>query len=164
MKKITEKMDVFTLKIQTLYDIEKELEKVLPKLAKAASDSELSENLLAHLDETKKQGERLEKIFDIIGENPSKSKCEAIRAIAEDGAEIIKSNTSTQLKDTMIASAGRETEHLEIANYMSAILEAKQLGLSEVSELLSETLQEEKLADERLEKAMKKNFQEEVLV
>ena len=163
MKKITEQKDVFTLKLQTLYDIEKELEKTLPKLAKAATDTELSENILTHLEETKEQSKRLEQIFEMIGEAPSKSRSEGIRGIVDDGEEMLKANSSTQLKDAMIASAARETEHLEIANYMSAILEAKQLGMMQAEELLTQTLTEEQNADKKLEKAMEKSFQAEVV-
>lgn len=161
MKKITEQRDLFTLKLQTLYDVEKELEKALPKLGKAATDQELSEGIMLHLEQTKKQAERLEQIFEMLGETPSKNKSEAIRGIVDDASEMLKTNTSTQLKDVMIASSARGAEHYEIANYMSAILEAQKLGMTDAEELLQISLEEEQKADKELEKSMEKNFEEE---
>lgn len=163
MKRITEQKDVLLLKLQNLYDIEQELEKTLPKLAKASTDPELAEGFLVHLEETKEHCKRLERIFEILGETPSKMKSEAVRGIEEEGNQIAKMNSSTQLKDTMIASSARFAEHLEMAGYMSAILEAKKLGLKEVEEILEQTLKEEQDADKKLEHAMEKNFQSEAV-
>jgi ferritin-like metal-binding protein YciE len=161
MKKITEQRDLFTLKLQTLYDIEKELEKSLPKLGKAATDGELSEGIMLHLEQTKKQAERLEEIFEMLGETPSKNKSEAIRGMVEDTSEMLKTNSSTQLKDVLIASSARDVEHYEIANYMSAILEAQKLGMSDVEDLLQLSLEEEQTAEGELEKSMQKNLEKE---
>lgn len=151
------------MKLQSLYDIEQELEKTLPKLAKASNDPELAEGFLTHLEETKEHTKRLKKIFEILGETPSKLKSEAVRGIEEDGNWVTKINSSTQLKDTMIASSARYAEHLEMAGYMSAILEARKLGLKEPEELLEQTLKEEEAADKKLEQAMEKNFQSEAV-
>jgi ferritin-like metal-binding protein YciE len=164
MKKITEQKDVFVLKLQSLYDIEKELEKALPKMAKMASDQELVDGFNAHLEVTKEHAKRLEQIFDMIGEAPAKVKSESIRGIEEDTNWITKTNSSSSLKDTMIASAARNAEHLEMAGYMSAILEAKQLGLTQAEEILNENLKDEQFADKKLEEAMQKNFQNEPII
>jgi ferritin-like metal-binding protein YciE len=164
MKKITEQKDVLVVKLQALYDVEKELEKALPKLAKAATDPELTQSFTDHLEETKNHAVRLEQIFEMLGEKPAKNKIEGIRGIVEDGTSVAKINSSTQLKDTMLASAARYAEHYEIAGYMSAILEAEKLGLLQIQELLNQTLDEEKNADKKLEAAMEKNFQSEIQI
>ena len=158
MKKINTATEVFVTKLQTLYDIEKQLEKALPLLAKAASDPELTKGFLEHLEETKNHSVRLEQIFTILDEPIQKLKCEGIRGIVEDGSWVIKSKAPENLKDAMLASAARYAEHYEMAGYMSAILEAEILGLTEVVELLNDTLQEEQTADEKLELAMQTNF------
>lgn len=159
MKKITEQKEVLLLKLQTLYDIEHELEKSLPKLAKAATDPELTNAFSTHYKETKNHIKRLEEIFELMGEKPEKEKSVGIRGIAEDSQELSKLNTSTQYKDTILASSARFAEHFEIAGYTSAILEAEQLGLGNVVDLLQQTLQEEMNADKALETSMSRNFQ-----
>jgi ferritin-like metal-binding protein YciE len=157
MAKITDATKAFTLKIQSLYDVEKQLEKALPKMAKASTDPELAEGFLAHLEETKGHSERLELIFEMLDASPKKTKSEGIRGIIEDGSWIIEEATAPdEIRDSMIAGAARYAEHYEMAGYMNAIEEAKLLGLTEVVELLSATLKEEENADKILAGAMKK--------
>ena len=158
MKKIQNTQEAFVLKIQSLYDIEKQLEKALPKLAKASSNQELKNGFLSHLEETKGHSERLEKIFEIIGEKPKKEKCEGIRGIIQDGDWVTKVNSTNELKDSMIAAAARYAEHYEMAGYMCAIKMAEELGMSEAADLLSQTLVEEEAADEKLANALEENF------
>ncbi len=55
--------------LKDLYSAEKQIVKALPKLAKAASTPELQEALLSHLEETKGQVDRLEKIADMVGKS-----------------------------------------------------------------------------------------------
>ena len=51
--------------LKDLYSAEKQIVRALPKLAKAASSPELQQALLGHLEETKGQVGRLEKIGEI---------------------------------------------------------------------------------------------------
>lgn len=159
MKKITEPKDVFVLQLQTLYDIEQEIIKSLPKYIKAATDDSLKEGLEKHLEETKEQSSRIEEIFMLIDETVGKIKSEAIRGCAEDMNAIIKINCATHLKDVLLAGAARNVEHLEVANYMNAIMQAKILGLDQVVDLLSQNLKEEQDADVKLSKVIEENFQ-----
>lgn len=163
MKKITEQKEVLSLKLQTLYDIEKELEKFLPKLSKASTDMELSEIVLKDMEDTKEQGKKLEQVFEILEESPSKNKSEGIRGIIKDAEEMLKINSSTMLKDIMIVSIMREMRHLKIANYMLAILEAKKLGILQAEEILNQNFAQEQEMDKTLEKFLDKHFEREVI-
>jgi ferritin-like metal-binding protein YciE len=51
------------------YSAEKQIVRALPKIAKAASSPELQKALLDHLEETKGQIVRLEKIGEIVARN-----------------------------------------------------------------------------------------------
>ncbi|HLP86354.1 MAG TPA: DUF892 family protein [Candidatus Paceibacterota bacterium] len=158
MTKINNIEKVLTLKIEVLYDIEKELEEALPKMAKACKDTELSMGILSHLEETKEQITRLESIFEMLQAEPKKTKSEGIRGIINDAESVMDMDAPDTLKDGMIASAARYAENYEIAGYTSAIEEAEALGLDNVIELLSQTLEEEEEADATLLLAMEKAF------
>jgi ferritin-like metal-binding protein YciE len=158
MKKINDPQEAFVLKLQTLYDIETQLEKALPKMAKASADPELKEGFMMHLDETQEHSQRLEQIFAQLDSTPKKLKSEGIRGIIEDGEWIMKAEAPETLKDAMIAGAARHAEHYEISGYLGAIEEARALGLDQAVELLSETLAEEENADRTLSEAVKKSL------
>ncbi len=132
------------------YYAEKQLLKALPKMAKAANNKELSTAFLDHAEETRKQIERLEQVFDALGKPAKGKKCPAIDGILEEGREIMEEFADDPALDAGLVAAGQKAEHYEIANYGSMYAWAEQLGMDEVAELLKETLEEEKGADTKL--------------
>lgn len=60
--KIQNMNDLLTLQIQTLYNVENQLIEAIPQLAEVASSQKLKNALLEHLEVTKGQAKRLEKI------------------------------------------------------------------------------------------------------
>ncbi len=159
MAKITTTTEAFIVKLQALYDVEKELEKALPKMEKAASDPKLKEGFRLHLEETQDQVKRLEEIFEELDVKPKKLTSAGIRGIIEDSAWVMKVDAPEILKDAMIAGAARTAEHYEISLYVVAIEEARALGLSNPADLLSESLEEEESADESLAMALQENLE-----
>ena len=159
MKKITTTRQALLLKIQTLYYIEKQLEKALPKMAKASHDPDLKEGFRMHLAETVEHSKRLEEIFTILDETPKKLSCDGIQGIIEDAAVIMESEAPESLRDSMIAGAARTAEHYEMAWYLSAILQAESLGMEDIASLLQQTLREEESCDNSLAFAMTKNLE-----
>lgn len=150
--------NVLANKIEVLYDIEKQIEKNMPKLVKASFDDELKVALVNHLEDTRKQIKRLETIFNLLQVTPKETKSEGIRGMIADAVWVTEVESPDILRDIMIASSGRYIEHYEMAGYMSAIAEAKNLGLNEVVGLLEETLVEEKNADKIMEMSMQKSL------
>jgi ferritin-like metal-binding protein YciE len=135
--------------------IEKQLEKALPKMAKAATNPDLVKGFKTHLEETKGHSKRLEEIFKMMEMSPKKFAGEGIRGIIADGGMIAEADAPEALKDAKLAAAGRDVEHYEMACYMNAIEEAKGMGLSEVVMLLQQNLAEEQTADKKLTVALK---------
>jgi ferritin-like metal-binding protein YciE len=158
MTNISDPAKSFQLTIKTLYDIEKQLEIALPKMAEAAANEELVAGFEEHLKQTEDHSQRLEEIFEIIGAQPEKHAADAIRGLIADGRQIISTDAPAALKDALLAGAGRDVEHYEMACYMNAIEEARGLGLTEAVDLLEETLGEEKEADQKLTAAVKDNL------
>ncbi len=160
METITNSREAFALKLQCLYFIENRLVEALPKLEAAATDPDLKEGFRGHLEETEEHVKRIEEAFEILGEEPEETECEGIKGIIEDGEWVINEADVSipEMKDAMLAGAARYAEHYEMAGYMSAVEEAKLLGLSEIASLLSKTLSEEESSDKELGKAIKKSM------
>ena len=124
--------------------------KALPKMAKAASNSELKEGFNQHLEETKNHVNRLEQVFETLGENPKGKTCKAMQGLVEEGSEAIDLDGPDAVRDAALIGAAQRVEHYEIAAYGTVRTLAETLGLSEVADLLQQTLDEEKKTDETL--------------
>ncbi len=141
----------FIDQLEDIYWAEQKLVKTLPKLEEAASSNDLKQAFNSHLQETKNHVSRLEKIFDMIGEPAQAKKCHAMAGITEEGEEIIdETEEHTAQRDTGLIFAGQKAEHYEIASYGGLVQLAKTLGYTNVAEVLSVTLAEEKKADSTL--------------
>jgi ferritin-like metal-binding protein YciE len=142
---------LFIEELKDLYDAEKRLTKALPKLAKKATDDDLRAAIESHLEETEEHVTRLEAAFEELDLTPKGKPCAGIKGIIEEGDEHANEDYSDDsLRDAAIIGGAQRAEHYEMAAYGTAIAHAKLLGHDRVVELLSETLEEEKAADEKL--------------
>lgn len=136
--------------IRDLYNAEKQLTKALPKMAKGATSEELREAFESHLEETEGQVARLERVFELLDEKPRGKHCAGMAGIVEEGSEKLQEEAEDAVMDAMLIASAQKVEHYEIGSYGTAIAWAEALGLTEVAEVLGETLAEEKAADEKL--------------
>jgi ferritin-like metal-binding protein YciE len=141
---------LFEDELKDIYWAEKALTKALPKMIKNATSEELVTALEDHLAETQEQVARLEQVFELIGKNAVAKKCEAMAGLIEEATAIMEDCEEGAMCDAGIISAGQKVEHYEIASYGTLCQFAETLGLTEVKEILALTLNEEKLADEKL--------------
>ena len=144
--------DLFLDELKDLYSAEKQITKALPKLVKAASTQELSAAFDSHLQETKGHVERLEEIFQKLGKKGTGKTCEGMKGVLEEGSEVIQEIEKGPIRDAGLISAAQRVEHYEIAGYGSVRSFAELLGKQDIVELLEQTLDEEKAADEKLTK------------
>lgn len=142
--------DSLVEEIRDLYNAEKQLVKVLPKLAKSVTSDELRGAIESHLSETEGQVTRLERVFELLDEKPRGKHCAGMAGIIEEGAEVLNEQEEGPVLDANIIASAQRAEHYEIAAYGTAIGWAEALDLSDIAELLSETLEEEKAADVKL--------------
>lgn len=119
-------------------------------MAKTASSDELREAIKEHLEVTKGQVERIEQVFEALGARAKSTPCAAMKGLIAEGKEVMEENAPDVLKDLAIISAAQRVEHYEMAGYGTARALADRLGNKQASELLQETLDEEKEADEKL--------------
>ena len=131
---------------------ENQLVKALPKMANAASSDELRKGFEEHLEHTRGHVQRLEQIFESLGESPKGKKCVGMEGLVKEGSEVIEEDFEGALMDAALIGAAQRVEHYEIAAYGTASEFAKILGESEHVSLLEQTLKEEKETDEKLTK------------
>ena len=140
----------FIDELRDTYDAEKQLTKALPKMAKAASSPELRQAFEKHLNETRTHVERLEAVFASIDEKARGKHCDGMAGIIEEGKTVMKEDFDEATMDACLIAAGQRAEHYEMAAYGTLIAWARVLGQTEAADLLQETLDEEKAADEKL--------------
>jgi ferritin-like metal-binding protein YciE len=141
MAKVETMDELFIEEIRDLYDAEKQLTKALPKMAKVAGNQQLRAAFEQHLQQTENHVERLEQIFESLGEKTSGKKCAAMAGLIKEG-EDMADDTEGTLRDAGIIAAAQKVEHYEISGYGSARTHAQLLGHTEAVRLLEETLQE----------------------
>ncbi|MDR3713209.1 MAG: ferritin-like domain-containing protein [Puia sp.] len=143
--------EFFHEEIKDIYWAEKKLVQTLPKMAKAATGTDLKNAFTGHLEQTKEHVARLEKVFDLLGHKPQAKKCDAMEGITEEGASIIEdTEDGTSTRDVALILAGQKAEHYEIATYGGLAQIAATLGHNDVAKILETTLQEEKKTDAML--------------
>jgi ferritin-like metal-binding protein YciE len=142
--------DAFVDELCDAYDAEKQLTKALPKLAKAARSPDLRAAFEAHLEETRGQIVRLEQIFANLGEKVRGKHCDGIAGIIEEGKAVMEEDFDEATMDACLIAAGQRAEHYEMAAYGTMVAWARAMGHTEAADLLQETLDEEKAADETL--------------
>src|SRR5438132_2434128 len=142
--------DLFVNELRDLYSAENQLVKALPKMAKAASAPELQTAFTEHLEQTKEQVNRLDRIFQELGKNPKGKRCKAMEGLLEEGKDTLAEDADPAVLDAALIAAAQRVEHYEIASYGCARTFARLLGMEEAARLLQETLDEESETDEKL--------------
>jgi ferritin-like metal-binding protein YciE len=142
---------LFIDEIRDIYWAEKKLVTTLPKMQKAATSEELASAFESHLEETKGHVERLEEVFDLLGETARGKKCEAMEGLVKEGEGVIDdTEEGTATRDVGLILSAQKVEHYEIATYGGLTQLATTLGLDDVANILAQTLEEEKACDEKL--------------
>lgn len=142
--------DLFIEELRDLYSAETQLVEALPKVVETADASELKSAIEHHLDETRGHVDRLETIFQEIGEDPSGETCEAMKGLIKEAEILLKAKGDPAVRDAGLIGAAQRVEHYEIAGYGTARSLARRLGHQEIAELIQKTLNEESKADEKL--------------
>lgn len=136
--------------LRDLYHAELQIAKSLPRIARAARTPRLREALREHQQDTERHVERLERVFDALGERGTGRRSRAMLGLLDEGLDLVDVDGSDAVRDAALISAIQRIEHYEIAAYGTVITHAGMLGHTRVARLLEESLREEKRADERL--------------
>jgi len=136
--------------LKDLYSAEGQILKALPRMIKAASNRQLRQALTEHERVTRRQVQRLERIFKDLDESPRGKKCHGMEGLLEEGKELIAEKPEPDVLDAGLISKAQHVEHYEMAGYGTVRAWAQQLGYDQHIELLQATLDEEGQADKTL--------------
>ena len=142
--------DLFLDTLKDIYYAEKKILKALPKMAKGARNAKLKAGFEKHMAQTEDQIDRLERIFELIGQTARGKTCEAIEGILEEGNSVLEDYKGSPAGDAGLISSAQAVEHYEITRYGTLKRWAETLGHKEAVDLLDQTLQEESDTDEEL--------------
>jgi ferritin-like metal-binding protein YciE len=143
----------FVTCLQELYWSETHLVNVLNTMSQAATNVELQEAFIQHMEETTKHKQRLEQVFEKMGIEAQAEPCMGLQGLFDEGWQVIdETEPGTNQRDVALIIAAQKVEHYEIASYGSLITLAKTMGQKEIADLLVPTLKEEKDTDLALTK------------
>jgi ferritin-like metal-binding protein YciE len=113
--------DLFLEQLKDIYFAEKQIHRILPKMAKAAKISQLKEAFTAHREQTQEHVAHLEEVFETLGKRPQAKTCEATKGIISEGEETIDDFGECEVLDAGLVAAGHAVEHYEMARYGALI-------------------------------------------
>lgn len=142
--------DLFLHTLKDIYYAERQILRTLPRMMKKAGSPELKKAFETHRDETERQIERLQKVFESLDAAARGIKCEAIEGIIAEAEHLAEEIEDKEVLDAGLIGSAQAVEHYEITRYGTLIAWAEQLGMKDAVKLLRETLEEEKKTDKLL--------------
>ncbi len=142
--------DLYIEQLRDLYSAESQLCEALPKMAKAASNSELKRGFEQHLEETKQQRDDVAQLIRAHGENPDGHECKAMKGLIAEGAELMKEDADPDVMDAGLIAAAQRIEHYEIAGYGTVRTYATHLGDTNAVFVLDKIAKQEGATDHKL--------------
>jgi ferritin-like metal-binding protein YciE len=119
-------------------------------MAKAAESPELQQAFTKHTKETEGQIQRLEKVFQQLGQSARGKTCKGMQGLVEEGKEVMEKEGEGPVIDAALIASAQRVEHYEIAAYGCLRTYAQLLGLDQAVQLLQQTLEEEEATDKIL--------------
>jgi len=144
--------------LRDMHNAEKQLVRMLPKMAKAANSDELRSAIEEHLEKTRHHVERIEGILDDLGKSPSGKSCKGMSGIIDEGQDMVNEDFEPDVLDAAIIAAAQKVEHYEIATYGTLRTFAEMKGDQKAAETLQDTLDEEYEADKTLTRLAESNI------
>jgi ferritin-like metal-binding protein YciE len=141
---------LFLEELKDVYNAEKQLLRALPRMAKAAESPELQQAFNKHTKETEGQVQRLERVFQDLGQSARGKTCKGMQGLVEEGKELMEKEGEGPVIDAALIASAQRVEHYEIAAYGCLRTYAQLLGLEQAVQLLQQTLEEEEATDKIL--------------
>ena len=137
--------------LREIYSAERQLMEAMPELESACNSEDLLDEVRHHMDQTKRQVERLERVFrrlelDITGTES----CPAMEGLIREVQRVINDYEESPVRDSALIIGAQKIEHYEIACYGSLCELADVLGYWNICDILGRTLDEEEKTDEEL--------------
>ena len=142
--------DLLEVELQDPWSAETQLLEALPQMQEAASSAALKQAFAEHRQVTAQQVERLEEVCRNLGVDPKGETCNAMEGLVEESEELLDAFDRGPVLDAALIGAAQKVEHYEIAAYGTLTAMLKAMGERRSVELLTQSLVEEKAADDLL--------------
>jgi ferritin-like metal-binding protein YciE len=150
--------ELFIHELTDMLDAEQKLVTALGELAEDhAEEPQLQKGFQAHQAQTEKQVERLQQIFEQVGEEAEETECKGIKGLIEERNSFKEEEEpADDILSIFDVGAAIKVESYEICAYTSLIELAKQLDLTKAIRLLNQNLKEEQQTKTKLEAISRK--------
>lgn len=142
--------DLFLHELSDLMSAENIFLGMLEESSKLTDNSDAKKAYTDHHKETKGQIDRLNKVFELLGEKPEQVTCYGADGLRKELDHLKQEKPDGMVKEIGLLIGADKTEHYEICAYRNLMQMARSLGESDVADLLSETLAEEEEADKKV--------------
>ncbi len=150
MPTITDLHGLFLHTLKDIYYAEQQVQKLMPTLAEKASSDALTALLQEHVDQSEAHIDRLEQVFEMIGETAGGVTCEAMDGIVKEARHLLGDIEDVATRDAAIVASAQAIDHYEITRYGSLTTWAEELGHPDAANLLGESLADEEESDDAL--------------
>ena len=164
MENMNHLKDLLRFDVKHLYSAEEQIIEALPAMIGKANNPQLKQALEQHLRVTEQQRDRLDRVMELLGERDNEDddggiftglfsngyKSKGIDGLIDEGTKVMAVDMHPDVMDAAIIGCAQKIEHYEIAGYGTARTYAEQLGLTDVAQLLQQTLIEEHDTDDLL--------------
>lgn len=154
--------EYFVYELRDLLGAEQQMLNALQQWRKEAISQELTSAIQEHILHTEQHINRLQMVFDMMGDQARPKKCEAIDGMVKEAESALReSRGSSATHDVALIMAIQKLEHYEIATYGGLITLARTIGQDDVAAILKYTMAEEKEMDELLSGLAENGINEE---
>jgi ferritin-like metal-binding protein YciE len=135
--------DLFIHELTDMLDAEQKLIEALGELSEDDPRPELQKAFSAHREQTEGQAERIQQIFQELGEEPEESECKGMKGLIEEREAFKEEDPAEDILAAFDVGAAIKVESYEINAYTSLIDLATELGFNKAVKLLNQNLKEE---------------------
>lgn len=144
--------ELFIHELTDMLDAERKLIDALGQLAEDHSEEpQLQKAFQSHQAQTEKQAERIQQIFEEVGEQPEGSECKGIKGLIEERDSFKEEDPADDILAIFDVGAAIKVESYEMNAYESLIRLAEQLDMNKAVRLLKQNLKEEQQTRTKLE-------------
>ena len=149
--------ELFEHELEDIYYAEHAILDALEELADQVERDDIRQAFLEHREETEQHIDRLEQVFEMIGEPPEEEECEGIQGLIAEQEEFADEDPDGDVLDVFNLTSAQKVEHYEIAAYGNLAMLAERLGMDEAGDILHENLESEEETLEEL-KSLTENY------
>ena len=143
--------EFFVTALQEIYWSEVNMANTLATMTEAATTQELKKSFDLHRQQTETHARALENVFSLLALPPQQEPSAGLQGLFDEGWQVIdETEQGSAQRDVALIIAAQKVEHYEIASYGTLATFAEIMGHQDAKDLLGQTLDEEKEADEKL--------------